>query len=46
MQAESCQQRAIARAVSEGERVESTAQRFRRWLANKSVDRRVFFTEW
>jgi len=45
IQAESCQQGAIARAVSCGEQVESTARRFRRWLANKALDLTAFFAE-
>ena len=46
IQAESCQQGAIARAVSSGEQVESTARRFRRWLDNASVDLHAFFQAW
>lgn len=44
--AESCQQGTMARAVSCGEQVESTARRFRRWLANEAVDRAGFFEAW
>lgn len=44
--AESCQQGAIARAVSCGEQVESTARRFRRWLDNQAVDMSAFFESW
>ena len=46
IQAESCQQGAIARAVSCGEQVESTARRFRRWLDNQAVDQAAFFAAW
>ena len=46
IQAESCQQGAIARAVSCGEQVESTARRFRRWLGNQAVDFPTFFVDW
>lgn len=46
LQAESCQQGAIARKVSCGEQVESTARRFRRWLANDGLDWAGFFKAW
>lgn len=46
IQAESCQQGAIARAVSCGEQVDSTARRFRRWLDNQAVDFSAFFENW
>jgi hypothetical protein len=46
IQAESCQQGAIARQVSCGEQVESTARRFRRWLDNQAIDLNAFFREW
>lgn len=46
IQAEGCQQGSIARQVSCGEQVESTARRFRRWLDNRSIDLNGFFREW
>lgn len=46
IEAESCQQGAIARAVSCGERVDSTARRFRRFLDNTALDLEAFFREW
>lgn len=46
IEAESSQQGAIARAVSCGEQVESTARRFRRWLDNNRVDLAAFFEAW
>lgn len=46
IRAESCQQGAIARAVSCAEQVESTARRFRRWLDNEAVDLTAFFEAW
>lgn len=46
IRAESCQQGAIARAVSCGEHVESTARRFRRWLANQALDWNAYFEAW
>ncbi|NJR12772.1 transposase [bacterium] len=46
IQSQSCQQAAIARAVSCGEQVESTARRFRRWLDNTAVDLSAFFQDW
>jgi hypothetical protein len=44
--AESCQQGVIARQVSCGEQVESTARRWRRWLDNAALDLESFFQEW
>lgn len=46
IQAEACQQGAIARQVSCGEQVESAARRFRRWLDNSAIDLNAFFREW
>lgn len=46
IQAEACQQGVIARQVSCGEQVESTARRFRRWLDNRSLQLDAFFREW
>jgi hypothetical protein len=46
MKAEGCQQGEVARAVSCGERVESAARRFRRWLDNEAVDEQAFIREW
>ena len=46
IQAEGCQQGEIARQVSCGEAVESTARRFRRWLDNDTLDLNAFFREW
>jgi hypothetical protein len=46
IRAESCQQGAIARQVSCGEQVESTARRFRRWLDNRAINLNAFFCEW
>ena len=46
IEAEGCQQGAIARKVSCREQNESTARRFRRWLANERVDLEGFFREW
>lgn len=46
MKAESCQQGQIARAVSCGEQVESSARRLRRWLDNRAVDLNGFFEAW
>ena len=43
IQAEDCQQSAIARQTSCGEQVESTARRFRRWLDNQALDLNRFF---
>lgn len=46
IKAESCQQGAIARAVSCAEQVESAARRFRRWLDNSAVDLAAFCEGW
>lgn len=46
IRAEGCQQGEIARQVSCGERVESAARRFRRWLDNQALDLNGFFREW
>lgn len=46
IKAESCQQGAVARQVSCGEQVESSARRFRRWLDNEAFDLKRFFQEW
>lgn len=46
MQAENCQQRQVAQAISGGEQVESAARRWRRFLDNEGVDLRQFFVEW
>lgn len=46
IEAESCQQGEIARQVCCGERVESAARRFRRWLDNEALDLNRFFSEW
>jgi hypothetical protein len=46
IRAESCQQGAIARAVSCAEHVESSARRFRRWLDNQRLDLQTFFQDW
>jgi hypothetical protein len=46
MKAESSQQGAIARQVSCGEQVESTARRFRRFLDNERLDLTGFFSDW
>ena len=46
MRAESCQQGAVARAVSCAEQVESTARRWRRFLANEHLQLSRFFQEW
>lgn len=43
--AEHCQQGKLARAVSCGEAVESTARRWRRWLNNRAIDHAGFFSE-
>lgn len=42
---ENCQQGKLARAVSCGEAVESTARRWRRWLNNPAIDHGRFFAE-
>ena len=46
IRAESCQQGAIARQVSCGERVESTARRWRRFLHNARFPLQAYFVEW
>src|SRR5262245_44389985 len=46
IQAEGCQQGKMARQVSCGEQVDSTARRFRRWLDNRALDLNAFFREW
>lgn len=46
IKAEHCQQQQIARQVVCGERVESAARRFRRFLANPSLDLDTVFEEW
>jgi len=44
--AERCQQGAVARHASCGERVESTARRWRRFLDNEQFPLEAFFAEW
>ena len=46
MEAESCQQGAVARQVSEAERVESTARRWRRLLSNKALPVETVCEQW
>lgn len=46
MQAESCQQQQIARAVVTGEQVESCCRRWRRFLANEAFPLKPFFGNW
>jgi hypothetical protein len=46
IQAESCQQAQVARQVNCGERVESAARRWRRFLSNAAFPLRQFFAEW
>lgn len=46
IQAGSCQQGAIARAVSCGEQVKSAARRYRRWLDNTAVELSAFCEDW
>lgn len=46
IRAESCQQQDIARQVSCGERVESSARRLRRFLNNSAFPLAAFFGEW
>ncbi len=46
MEAESCQQGAVARQVSEAERVESTARRWRRLLGNKALPVETVCEQW
>jgi hypothetical protein len=45
MQAENCQQRQVAKAVSCGERVESAARRWRRFLDNDRLELSRFFED-
>lgn len=46
MRAESCQQQQVARQVATGEKVESCARRWRRFLDNQRLPRDAFFREW
>jgi hypothetical protein len=46
MSAESCQQETVARRVSCGEAVASTARRWRRFLDNERFPLETFFAEW
>lgn len=46
MRAESCQQGAVARQVSCGETIESTARRWRRFLDNERFPLAAFFAQW
>jgi hypothetical protein len=46
IKAEGCQQGEIARQVSCGEQVESTARRLRRWLDNRTVNLEAYFGQW
>lgn len=46
IEAESCQQGTIARAVNGGETVESTARRLRRFMDNETLDLKAFFIDW
>jgi hypothetical protein len=46
IRAESCQQGSVARQVSCGERVESTARRWRRFLDNEKFPLQAFFQQW
>jgi hypothetical protein len=46
IRAESCQQATVARQVSCGEAVESTARRWRRFLDNTAFPLEAFFREW
>lgn len=46
IRSESCQQGAVARAVSCGEAVESAARRWRRFLHNGQLPLEAFFAEW
>jgi hypothetical protein len=46
IQAESCQQRQVAQAISCGEAVESAARRWRRFLGNEHLKLDRFFGEW
>jgi hypothetical protein len=46
LMAEDCRQQSIARQISCGERVESAARRWRRFLDNKAFPLEEFFQEW
>jgi hypothetical protein len=46
IRAESCQQAQLARQVNCGERVESAARRWRRFLSNMALPLAVFFAQW
>jgi hypothetical protein len=46
MCAESCQQQQVARQVATGEKVESCARRWRRFLNNAKFPLRAFFKQW
>ena len=46
IESESSQQRKIAKAVVEGERVESVMRRLRRFIANDSLALQTCFTQW
>ncbi len=46
IRAESCQQAEVARQVTCGERVESAARRWRRFLSNLAFPLALFFAEW
>ncbi len=46
IKAESCQQAQIARQVNSGERVESSARRWRRFLGNLAFPLALFFSQW
>lgn len=46
VRAESCQQGAVSRQVVSGERVESAARRWRRFLSNERFPLEGFFREW
>lgn len=46
MRAESCQQGQIARQVNGAETIDSTLRRWRRFLANDSLDLEAFFAQW
>jgi hypothetical protein len=46
IRAESCQQAQLARQITCGERVESAARRWRRFLSNLAFPLAIFFAEW
>lgn len=46
IKAEACQQNKIARQVKQGERVESAARRWRRFLNNQRFPLALFFAQW